>query len=55
MTEQKLPYWTRDGQLFVCDGYAWGVLGSGQTICVGTEADIKRGELGLEPTGGRSE
>ena len=49
MNEQKLPYWTRDGQLFVCDGYAWGVLESGKTICAGTEADIKRGELGLSP------
>jgi len=34
-------YWSDDGQVFFCDGYARGLDEKLNTLCLGTEADVQ--------------
>ena len=34
-------YWSQDGQVFFCYGYAWGLDDKLNTLCLGTEADVQ--------------
>ena len=47
MAEEERAYWHRDGQIYFCDGYAWGIrkIGTGEirelkTVCLGTEKEV---------------
>lgn len=33
-------YWLEGGQVFNCDGYAYGVAPDLQNVCIGTETEI---------------